>query len=118
MFNCNSLTALLRKKPLTQADRTLLASSQCGWSGNYPLVCCSDGIQQQNGGGVNPAPAPAPGPAPVPKVSSLPRPGEGQCGLDTSDRIYGGEATKIDEYPWLALLQYTKSKHLLFFLET
>lgn len=84
----------------------MLASSQCGWSGTYPLVCCSDGIQQQNGGGVTPAPVPTA----VPRNSTLPKPGEGQCGFDTNNRIHGGEATKIDEYPWLALLQYTKSK--------
>lgn len=84
----------------------MLARSQCGWSGSYPLVCCGDGAQQQGGGGVQPAPGPV-----TPKVSSLPSPGGGQCGLDTSDRIYGGEATKIDEYPWLALLQYSKSEY-------
>lgn len=113
MFNCASLTALLRKQPLTQADRSFLSNSQCGWSGSYPLVCCSDGVQQQQGGNAvrpNPAPVPAPGPAPTTQ-SKLPRPGDGQCGLDTSDRIYGGEATKIDEYPWLVLLQYTKSTY-------
>lgn len=33
---------------------------------------------------------------------SLPRAPE--CGTDTGDRIVGGEATRIDEFPWLALL--------------
>uniref|UniRef100_A0A336LMT0 CLIP domain-containing serine protease n=1 Tax=Culicoides sonorensis TaxID=179676 RepID=A0A336LMT0_CULSO len=99
---CQSLFNLLRKRPLTIQDRTYLSQSQCGWSGNYPSVCCPDGVPQQ--------PRPTARPAPVsPTTSKLPVPGQGQCGLDTSERIYGGEATKIDEYPWLALLQYSKT---------
>lgn len=36
----------------------------------------------------------------------LPKPGE--CGNMLSNRIYGGNKTKIDEYPWMALLEYYK----------
>lgn len=38
--------------------------------------------------------------------SLLPQPGE--CGNVISNRIYGGNKTKIDEYPWMALLEYHK----------
>lgn len=34
----------------------------------------------------------------------------GECGLQTSDRIIGGEKTKLDEHPWSALLEYEKCK--------
>nr|XP_036223913.1 serine protease easter isoform X6 [Bactrocera oleae]XP_036223914.1 serine protease easter isoform X6 [Bactrocera oleae] len=40
------------------------------------------------------------------KTRKLPRPSK--CGQMTSSRIYGGNATKIDEYPWMALIEYTK----------
>ncbi|XP_045488190.1 phenoloxidase-activating enzyme isoform X2 [Pieris rapae] len=35
---------------------------------------------------------------------------DGTCGIDSSsgNRIFGGVATNIDEYPWLALLQYAR----------
>lgn len=52
-------------------------------------------------------------PIPPPKISNLlPIPGSNACGIDSSDRIYGGNVTKIDEYPWLALLEYTKRESL------
>jgi secreted trypsin-like serine protease len=37
----------------------------------------------------------------------LPEPGSGHCGLSSSDRIFGGEATAIDEFPWMALIEFT-----------
>lgn len=31
-----------------------------------------------------------------------------RCGQDSADRIYGGNATALDEFPWLALIGYDK----------
>lgn len=31
-----------------------------------------------------------------------------ECGKDLSQRIFGGERTDIDEFPWMALLEYAK----------
>lgn len=49
-------------------------------------------------------------PTPPPNYinSLLPQPG--QCGNVLSNRIYGGNRTKIDEFPWMALIEYTKGK--------
>jgi len=108
LFSCPSLVERLRKRPLLQSDREFLARSQCGWQEPQPKVCCRDGIPQ------NPPNQPAQPSRPVQQPAQptsnrlLPTPGDGVCGIDTSDRIYGGEATKIDEFPWLALLEYTK----------
>ncbi|CAH4032287.1 phenoloxidase-activating enzyme-like [Pieris brassicae] len=35
---------------------------------------------------------------------------DGTCGIDSTsgNKIFGGEATNIDQYPWLALLQYAR----------
>lgn len=107
------LSALFQKRSLSQEDRQYLSASQCGFQDNKPLVCCKaendvpkpifnvqlnsqqtdrqyQSTTQQSSSGL------------------LPKPGV--CGFDASDRIFGGERTKIDEYPWMALLQYTKRK--------
>ncbi|XP_055624127.1 serine protease easter-like [Toxorhynchites rutilus septentrionalis] len=41
------------------------------------------------------------------ECSSLPQPGA--CGVDASDRIYGGSVTNIDSYPWTAILIFQNS---------
>jgi secreted trypsin-like serine protease len=90
--SCNSLFSLLQKVPLTNSDRTHLSRSQCGYSNRQPLVCCPDSIT---------------GPPRV-VAGSILLPEPGVCGIDTSNRIIGGTATGIDEFPWMVLLQYFK----------
>jgi secreted trypsin-like serine protease len=34
----------------------------------------------------------------------------GTCGEWTTDRIFGGEQTKVDEFPWMALIQYSNGR--------
>uniref|UniRef100_A0A182YGK7 Uncharacterized protein n=1 Tax=Anopheles stephensi TaxID=30069 RepID=A0A182YGK7_ANOST len=91
--NCNSLLTLIKKKPLLDEDRTYLQRTQCGWSTaeRHPLVCCADSDLV----------------APV-RVGAGLLPTPGQCGIQTSDRIFGGVNTRIDEFPWIALLKYAK----------
>jgi secreted trypsin-like serine protease len=36
------------------------------------------------------------------------------CGASPGDRIFGGTRTKVDEFPWLALIQYSDGN--LFFI--
>lgn len=31
---------------------------------------------------------------------------QSQCGADEQDRIFGGQITDLDEFPWMALLGY------------
>lgn len=107
--SCPVLSALFQKKTLSQADRQYLSASQCGFQDNKPLVCCKDenedsrpifSTQQNDRQNQSPSQQSSSG--------LLPKPGV--CGFDASDRIFGGERTKLDEYPWMALLQYTKRK--------
>ncbi|XP_055545836.1 serine protease easter-like [Wyeomyia smithii] len=97
--SCASLFNLIKKKPLLPEDRTILSRSQCGWSvtENHPMVCCTDPIDTpiRVGGALLPVP--------------------GVCGIQTSDRIVGGTNTKIDEFPWLALLKYAKPNNIFGF---
>ena len=115
--SCSVLLSLFQKRVITQVDRQYLSSSQCGFQDNKPLVCCK---------AENYKPLPTDNPQLIsqstnrqfqsssqpPRNSLLPR--IGVCGFDASDRIFGGERTKIDEYPWMALLQYSKRKKFSF----
>lgn len=38
------------------------------------------------------------------------------CGQDSSNRIIGGENTEVDEFPWMALLEYKKRKLKKYYL--
>lgn len=74
----------------------------CGFSGWDPRVCCVT---------TNKVPSSSIG-ATGSSTGLLPTPGGGECGLDTSDKIFGGTDTKLDEFPWLALLQYRRCKNI------
>lgn len=105
--SCQHLLELITKKPLLPNDVTYLRQSQCGARDGTVLVCCG----------------PAPRVTPIPRGPSTPRvpsgptspgnviPEPGVCGAGPADRIYGGNETEIDEFPWMALLEYTKPQN-------
>lgn len=66
----------------TSEERQFIARSNCGFKNGDPFVCCPS------------------------DENELPKPPI--CGFDSQDFIYGGGKTKIDEYPWTALLIYKK----------
>jgi len=96
--DCQSMITLLSGF-VTPQIRDFARKSQCGTLYNQPWVCCA--TQQFNERTTRP-----PIPAWPTAQSSLPK--APYCGIDESDKIYGGEVTKIDEYPWLARLEYSK----------
>lgn len=88
----------MQRTPLSNNDRYYLQRSQCGWQGRTPLVCCPDSL-------VTATQSPPVSPA----GDLLPEPGV--CGRNpTEENIIGGTATAVDEFPWMALLQYSKRK--------
>lgn len=91
---CPKIIQLLQKRPLWSNERDYLRRSQCGWSGNSAKVCCE----------ARTTPAVA---ASTPKNNLFPKPGE--CGIQGADRILDGTPTQLDEFPWMALLQYRNS---------
>lgn len=99
---CQSLFQLTQKQPPNPQDRLYISLSQCGFRDGKPLVCCKDAPPS--------IPPPTQAPPTQPNLSNnlLPRPGV--CGIDTENRIYGGNRTFIDEYPWMVLLGYSKRK--------
>lgn len=60
-------------------------------------VCCPNG----NGGGSGSG---------SPAANVLPPAGE--CGIGSSNRIYGGEETDLDEFPWNCLIEYSKREFI------
>ncbi|XP_045461321.1 CLIP domain-containing serine protease 2-like [Harmonia axyridis] len=110
---CTALYAILQKRPLSSADANFLRQSQCGFVGLVPKVCCPPttsplptlpastsnpftsipvNTEETNGGA----------------VSSNLLPDKFTCGQDTNNRIFGGEKAELDEFPWMALIEYEK----------
>lgn len=81
---CDTAIKLLQSKPLTDQNKEYLRKMKCK-EDVQPWVCC---------------------PMPVRKSGILPK--APACGIETEDRIVGGEETKINEFPWIALLGYDK----------
>jgi Regulatory CLIP domain of proteinases len=90
---CPHLLQMLKVKPLTEQQKQFLHNSQCGFIDNVAYVCCA-----------TPKPVVVHQQGPTDGVKLLPD--LTICGGSTSDRIVGGERTKIDEFPWMALIQY------------
>ncbi|XP_050331523.1 serine protease easter-like isoform X1 [Bactrocera neohumeralis] len=116
--HCKKLYSLLLNQPLHDVNRLYLSQSQCGYLNRKVLICCPDQnstplilkqatvkpIKLEQG--FKKAVLLDKIPIESTKTRKLPRPSK--CGQMTSSRIYGGNATKIDEYPWMALIEYTK----------
>ncbi|XP_030556490.1 transmembrane protease serine 9 [Drosophila novamexicana] len=98
--DCKYLYGVLTTTPLRDADKLYLSRSQCGYFNQKVLICCPDRYRDST-----PATTARP-PANKTNTNLLPLPG--QCGNILSNRIYGGVKTKIDEFPWMALIEYTK----------
>ena len=95
--SCASILKMLEQN-LTPQVRQFLQKSQC--VAGQPWVCCPDQVSAS----VTPVRAPVRASPTI--TSKLPK--APACGIESSDRIYGGETTRIDEYPWLVQIQYTK----------
>lgn len=105
--SCNYILNIARSNPQNQEAQYFVRQSQCGYNGRNIYVCCPSTtqltpstqsqfqFQQQIAAKVLP---------PV----QLPKPPV--CGVDAENRIYGGTSTNVFEFPWLALLKYTKRK--------
>lgn len=119
--DCPEFAALSRKRPLRPGDLNILRENSCGFFNRSPLVCCLDNRPATQ------APPPSARPPtqtyqPPPTQPHQPQqpvdpglgsrsgllPQPGVCGSGVSDRIIGGNITRIGEYPWMTLLTYTK----------
>jgi len=101
-------------EPKTPEQRVLLSKSQCGLDNrveglvNRILVCCP---QSKRGDIEDPQPTAPKGNEQQPGNVL---PGSDDCGFLFDDRIFGGTATSLWEFPWMVLLQYKKREYLLY----
>ncbi|XP_031825659.1 CLIP domain-containing serine protease HP8-like [Nomia melanderi] len=115
---CVPLLNILQMRPLPSEAINFLRQSQCGFAGSNPEVCCpnqgpdvstpsrGDGTQVPDGSG-NQTPTGNEGNENVQYDLSNNPLLPADCGKDLSQRIVGGDRTDIDEFPWMALLEYS-----------
>ncbi|KFB44071.1 serine protease 14 [Anopheles sinensis] len=72
----------LNKTVRTKDDEELLKSTRCGEDNENTLVCC---------------------PIPLPVFP--------ECGIMETWRIFGGQPTDIEEFPWAVLIEYQKPRN-------
>uniref|UniRef100_C6ZQY3 CLIP domain-containing serine protease n=1 Tax=Ochlerotatus triseriatus TaxID=7162 RepID=C6ZQY3_OCHTR len=90
---CQPLLDIYSKTFITPEESRFVDQSRCGQTADRkPLVCCA--VSPNNAG----------------SRSSLLKPPN--CGKDLTNRIVGGQATLLDEFPWTALIEYRKANGL------
>lgn len=72
---------------LTTEQRDFLRRSQCGREGTNPLVCCPNTFTLDD------------------------LPSNKHCGIQAEDKITGGTATSISEFPWYVFNLSIKQIH-------
>lgn len=110
--DCGPILDLLQSQPLLPETRAFLVQSRCGTQGRDPMVCC---VRQT----VVNTPRTVP-PGNDNTNADYTRTGDNveynlsnnpllptDCGKDLRQRIFGGNRTGLDEFPWMALLEYT-----------
>jgi len=121
---CPDLVKLLQARPISPQAEEYLRKARCGFEGVHSKVCCvlndnnngdnggegtdpkqpdrneggnnnnnNGGNHNNNGGG---------------SVSSPLLPDTSVCGTTLADRIVGGTASQLGEFPWMALIEYQK----------
>ncbi|XP_072749672.1 CLIP domain-containing serine protease HP8-like [Anoplolepis gracilipes] len=116
---CSTVATILQQS--REQAIAYLRRNHCGFDGMTPQVCCisSTNINTRPSGTVTNPGSSQQGLNRQPPTSSsnedtqqvdlannplLPS----DCGRDLSQRIVGGERTELDEFPWMALLEYQK----------
>jgi Regulatory CLIP domain of proteinases len=123
--DCSKATDLINNKPIPSKIREYLRGSQCGYVDRTPYVCCVDGeetteqsateqsttsIHQKETSLENES-VEKEGADDKPEwlrtlEARLPKPPV--CGHDAQDRIFGGNVTDLNEFPWTVLVEYKK----------
>lgn len=107
---CPQMISILQRRPLQEEDLQYLQKSQCSFERNNPIICCPTFNPPTSRPPVTPrTPATNENGNSNPNINLRSHPLlPSDCGIDTEERIVGGEATDIDEFPWMALLEYQK----------
>ncbi|XP_017053007.1 serine protease 7 [Drosophila ficusphila] len=112
IYDCPSLLAVVQQNSVSSEDRNFLRSSTCSDGvGRTPYVCCT------NDRSFGPQESSSTAPPVTPSIFNQGQEGqqgEGnllpsppKCGPHSfSDKVYNGNDTAVDEFNWMALLEY------------
>ncbi|CAH0403406.1 unnamed protein product [Chilo suppressalis] len=103
IYSCPNVAALLRP-PVSKENMQFVQRSACQGPEQYSVCCGSSDPQQPVQKGNCAA-----------RLSVLPPdPRTECCGVDSgsTNKITGGTATSIDQYPWLTLIEYVKDNQI------
>lgn len=112
--DCNYLFELVQRQTISNSERVFLQNSQCGYRNGQVTICCANSrrINDQPVWGNQPNPQPNLQPTtPVRRSNLLPQ--VPNCGDNFGDRVVGGVNTGKKEFPWLALIEYTKPGNVI-----
>ncbi|CAG9792472.1 unnamed protein product [Diatraea saccharalis] len=100
LYSCPHVASLLRP-PVSKENMQFVQKSTCQGPDQYN-VCCGSGQPVQKGN------------CETRLSASPPDPRTECCGVDSgsSNKITGGTATSIDQYPWLSLIEYVKDNRI------
>lgn len=107
---------MLNHKPIPPKVRQFLRESQCGYDDQMPYVCCAHDEMTTASSATSTATSTATSSTSKEKPEWLKNleamlPKAPVCGLDHSNRIFGGTKTNLDEFPWMVLVEFKKREH-------
>lgn len=132
VVQCPLVIKLVNQPLLTRNDVRFLEQSRCGVMDRKVLVCCAAPensnppvattratVQPRPPVNVPTRPAPVPTQPPAVTTTAFPIGNRlsykerlallpDECGIQYTDRIIGGERARIDEYPWVVLIQHRR----------
>jgi Regulatory CLIP domain of proteinases. len=97
---------LTKRRPLPPEVIDFLRKSQCGFSGNSPLVCCPVSTSETTSETVTAVVEPV-DVSNHPNLVLLPL---NICGPVSGNKIINGKKTSLFQYPWMALIGYNRGK--------
>ncbi|XP_053597411.1 CLIP domain-containing serine protease B4 [Microplitis demolitor] len=104
---CPPLMSILKgPRPIPYEQLELLRSSQCGFEGKLPKVCCETEQPVQLSTTEEPKLLVIPEPPDVSNHSNLKLFNHSICGPITAPKIFGGNKTGVLDFPWMALIAY------------
>uniref|UniRef100_A0A1Y1L107 CLIP domain-containing serine protease n=1 Tax=Photinus pyralis TaxID=7054 RepID=A0A1Y1L107_PHOPY len=121
--------SVMAEQSLSYSTIMFLKKSQCGFEGRNPKVCCMDEYDDNRKEDTLPTsedgymagipasstkerppvyPSVTKPDATFPVSSRSLLPDRSVCGTATENRIVGGQVAELDEFPWMALIEYRK----------
>lgn len=105
------LSLLTMTRPLPSEVIDFLRNSQCGFSGNSPMVCCPVSTPSTTEA-AKPAVQDPPDVSSHPNLRLLPL---NICGPVFTSKIFNGNRTVLFQYPWMALVRYNKGNNIIYY---